>query len=268
MKKILKRTASHWDKVDALYDEFVEQADRTLGNAYQREYKILAEKIKQLYFEIQGRIEAGTMIASDIYNYDRYYKLLNEINEKLKQLGFNECEKLEREMFNFWKEQSKLLEADFKIPPVSDELIKRTIGQVWVNADNLLYSDRIWKHLGQLEERLSSGLVECVTQGRTADSLTAEIKEAFNVSWNQSRRIVRTELSHIQTVSHLEGYKEANIEYYKILVSDLCPCPICSEQANRLYRIDEQGPPWHPNCRCIVSPVLRPTDEELKTRTR
>lgn len=239
-QKIVQKTASHWDKINSLYDKYVDGIEKRLGPVYSKQYGALLEKIRDLYDQIMANIANGTMIASDIHRYKKYIELVNEIHQRLGILGAAEKDALEKTLFDFYRSNEALLQADFKIPPISDEAIKNVIGQVWASADNLLYSDRIWKHMSQLQELLTDGLTECVVSGQTADQLTGRIQDAFSVSWNQAKRIVRTELSHIQTVSHLNGYERIGIEWYKILVSDLGPCPICEELAKHIWPVSER----------------------------
>lgn len=74
--------------------------------------------------------------------------------------------------------------------------------------------------------------------------------------------LVRTTVSHIANVARSETYAE-NADVVKGLqwVATLDPstCPSCGSIDGKVWGLDEKHPtpPAHPNCRCVLTPILR-----------
>jgi len=94
--------------------------------------------------------------------------------------------------------------------------------------------------------------------------------------WNEM--VARTEIRSATTAASLDSYREGGLEYVEWLTAD-GGCELCAEyEAMGPVALDEgfgdiDGPPAHPNCLCVVLPVvgqfveeqsvLELTDEEL-----
>lgn len=103
--------------------------------------------------------------------------------------------------------------------------------------------------------------MECVTRGVPKDEVVKDIMNRYNVSFHQAETLVRTELSHIQTQAAVDRYIAAGCEKYEILTAD-DPCDeACIDANGKQYYfkdmvVGENMPPFHPNCRCTIVPIL------------
>ena len=86
--------------------------------------------------------------------------------------------------------------------------------------------------------------------------------ERFNVTYNQAKRITKTELSHILVQSAVDRYKAAGIDAYQFYtVEDERTCEECGALHGQIFpflnaEIGENMPPIHPNCRCTILPII------------
>ena len=252
MKKITRN--DHFSQVQALYDSTLQDTERQLLPEYQRVYRETSTKLKGIYWEIQEAKADDTLLASDLYRYDKYYKVVNELQEKIYALGGYEKGVLEDELIALYHENSRILGAEFGIPPLSDAKAVQAMNTIWCQ-DGMLWSDRIWKHKAQLINLVEQGMVNTITTGANSKELAKSIQQAFGTSWYDAQRLARTELAHIMNKAALDQYAEAGVEHYKVLVAD-GPCPICEELAQKEWTIDELVIPAHPNCRCCTIGVI------------
>ena len=65
--------------------------------------------------------------------------------------------------------------------------------------------------------------------------------ERFNVSYNNARRLARTEMSHIYNQSTLDKYKQAGVTKVKILTAKHGDhvCDVCESYEGKIYPIDK-----------------------------
>jgi SPP1 gp7 family putative phage head morphogenesis protein len=81
----------------------------------------------------------------------------------------------------------------------------------------------------------------------------------------RSLTIAITELNRAMSAAAIERYRQAEIEYMEWSVSD--PCPICAQNAGQVVQMGgtfnsgSTQPPAHPNCRCVLLPVIPEYDD-------
>ena len=69
-------------------------------------------------------------------------------------------------------------------------------------------------------------------------------------------------MTHVQTEAAADRYKDAGVTEYEILVAeDERLCNECGAMHGKRFPITEKqpginAPPFHPNCRCTIIPVL------------
>jgi len=92
---------------------------------------------------------------------------------------------------------------------------------------------------------------------------------------NRAKQIARTELTFAYNAGRLATYRESGlveaVRFYAI--SDERTCPVCSSRNNLTFRLDDpqnlaaSTPPMHPNCRCVLSPILAVPGQRVETQT-
>ena len=244
-----------WRDRDLLYNKQLEKAEGQLAKEYLRVFKKTKRDLLELYYEISN---GEDVLVSDLYKFNKYYDLLNNLNAELVKLGEKEIAITELTLGQMYERNSKLIDKELGFNSnLSPEKITTAINATWC-SDNKKWTDRVWNGKQGLEEKVRQGLVDCVARGDSKDRLVKQLMETFDIGYRQSDRLVRTELAYVQTRSTIDTYKEANVEYYEILTAeDEGVCDIC-DSADGKYRIDDTThlPPFHPNCRCSILAVI------------
>lgn len=215
--------------------------------------KLLRKEYLRIYKDISG--ELAKLIASlppdatadMIFKEDRLYRILSDMESKLTELGNFEKEKMTDSFRDFYlNNYQSVLSGEASTNILVDEnRITRAITANWA-GDGLNFSDRIWKNKRLLIEKLKTGLVDTVTTGRNWQTLSKEIQKTFGVSFSQAERLVRTELTHIQTQSTIDKYKDEGVEQVRYIAEPNC-CEHCREHNNKIFDIGKAPIiPLHP----------------------
>ena len=255
----MKKMNNYWKQREKLYDATLAKAQKKLGKEYVRCLNKTKKDLVALYNEIQLKTEAGTLLVSDLYKFNKYYELVNNLNENITKLGGQEIEVFNSVLTSMYEKNITILDKELAFSSaVNPEQVERAINSVWC-PDGKIWSDRIWSNKSALVERVKDGVVDCIARGDSKDRLVMELQKDFGIGYAQADRLARTELSYVQNKSTLDRYKTAGIEYYEVLESK--GCEECAELGGQRFRLDaaEVGvnlPPIHPNCRCTILAVL------------
>lgn len=245
-----------------LYNECLQVAEKELAKQYRRCANETRVKIEALYNELVASSADGTLLVSDLYKYNRYYDLLNNLNMNLRQLGQKEIELGNKTLTNMYHLNAQFIGDAFGfLPGVNEEYVKTAINAIWCR-DGKHWSSRVWSNKAQLEEAVKNGLVDCIASGMGKDELVKNLMGNFSVGFNQANRIARTELNYVQNQATYDSYKQAGITKYKFLAYlDNDTSDVCRDNNNQTYLLSQAEvgvnyPPLHPNCRSTVLAVL------------
>lgn len=181
--------------------------------------------------------------------------------------------------------------VDLNSPLVSAQA--RTVANAVWCVDGKNFSDRVWSNTDKLRQTLTEGLSDVLIRGKGPDEVATTItmeqfnlsvgdknKEAFSSAFQRSRTLVNTELAHVYNQAAIQRYRDAGCEYYQVLVApdntskakayntthpnakkQEYPCEDCMELDKKTFSFleMEEGvncPPFHPNCRCTIIPVI------------
>lgn len=248
---------------ERLLDAATGKAEKELAKQYIRCLNRTKQDIIALYKEIQLASVDGTLLISDLYRFNRYYDLMNNLNKELSKLGLAEQDIYENYMTELYNANSALLSHTMGFQPnVNNQNVKNALERVWCR-DGKHWSSRIWTNKALLQERVKNGVINSIATGSGKDELVKQLMKDFNVGYNNADRIARTELSYVRNQSTLDSYKEAGIEYYQFLATDDDDtCEEDRELDGKIFKLDEavvgvNYPPIHPNCRCSVLAVIK-----------
>ena len=118
----------------------------------------------------------------------------------------------------------------------------------------------MWDNKAKLQEDIEQGITDVITRGVGPDEISAFIAKDFSKSFHQAQTLVRTELTHVYTQAAAERYSNAGCEYYEVLSAQ--SDDECFDMNGAIIRFSEMiegdnAPPFHPNCRCTILPVIR-----------
>lgn len=255
-----------------LYDKTVRELDTELGRQYLRVSKDLKREFLSTIEELKDR--GGVIQPSDLYKSDRYYKLMNQVNEELSKLALKQTRVLENRLPEVYEKQS-LIEQNalgdrFGLYNTVDrEAAKTVITELWC-SDGKGLSDRIWKNKDILMQRLEQSLFDFVSRGQPTAQLTSDLiadqigqtaaefgsvlDDDFREAYNNARRLVRTETARIQNRATQDRYKDVGFTKYRIIAEPDC-CEVCDDLSKQVFDIDDLVLPAHPNCRCAMAAI-------------
>ena len=235
----------------------IDELETILKKEYLRLSDKLVSYLLDLYISILG--EDGKPLHSHLYQYNKYYEMLNKVQNELMQLGLKENRIFDDRLINLYEENCKILNKQFNLAiDIRTKDVLSIVKTDWV-GDGANYSDRIWKDKRRLAETIQEELVECVSLGKSPDKFTKVLMERFNVSYNNARRLARTEMAHVYNQSTLDKYKQAGITEVQILETiDEHTCEECRKLDKKIYPIDTVPQlPVHPNCRGTYLAVIK-----------
>lgn len=254
MKLLSKSRSSWWDKVAALYDHTYDKVSSQLGLIYQSTQKKIIYDMLTVYNEIMK--PGATPTVNNLYQYNRYYKMVNDINIKLRELGLQEIKITQQSLIDLYKANTELIGEQLAFTPVfTDEQIVRSVNSIWCQ-DGKLWSDRVWEDKNLLQSKMTEAMVDGVARGKSPDWLTKQLMEATGGSYNNTQRLLITELAHIQNQASLDSYKQGGVNAYKVL-HEPDACEICTELGQNSFDVNKAPViPAHPRCRCCTLAII------------
>jgi SPP1 gp7 family putative phage head morphogenesis protein len=234
-------------------DIAIEELIKELQRCYLKSANDLIPKLEKLYLEILSDTK-GEVLISHLYQYNRYYDIVNEINEELRNLGFKEAVLFEDELTGVYEYNRKLINPTWNLA-INKSAVEETINRIWVGDEN--WSSRIWKNTNKLSQTVRESLIQTFATGSTTDDFVKNLMKDFSVSYNQAKTLARTELAHCATQATIDGYIEMGVTQYKVITEKDC-CEECNDLSNKVFDInDPEGyVPMHPNCRCSIVAIV------------
>lgn len=249
-KDFKKRQKQYLAEVEALGEEaFTEKYRKKLKNMSARTY---VTKLDEINAAIRHQIELlNTKYHGDAKRLlqrsyeDNFYIFMFDIQ---KNVGFG---------------------VDFTA--LGKEQLDAAISAKWNGAN---YSDRIWTNKEKLITELQTITQQEFVRGRGLNVVSREFANRMNVSYNNARRLIRTEFNHVANQATLQSYKDSGIleEYEYLATLDNRTSDICRELDGKIFKLSEAQtgvnlPPLHPHCRSTTIPYFG-EDEELEGTER
>lgn len=149
-----------------------------------------------------------------------------------------------------------------------------------VHADRvgLIYS-RVYSDLNgitaEMDKQISRILAQGIADGLNPREMARQIADRVDkIGITRARTLARTEIVRAHHQANIQEFKSAGIEEVEVVAEwvtagDDRVCPICEPMNGKIFTIDAAGGmlPKHPNCRCVVTPVLREDVDKRKIRT-
>lgn len=263
---------SYWAERQALAQERLTRknaraVDKQLAKYYKQTLETTLDDFEQTYNKVLLSIEEGkTPTPADLYKLDKYWQTQAQLRRELNALGEKQIALLSKNFeVNFFEVYySFALPGETAYSTISTEAAQQMINQIWC-ADGKSWSRRVWENISKLQETLNEGLIECVVSGKKTTQLKNILQERFGVSYSGANRLVRTEMAHIQTMAAKQRYQDYGLTEYEILGNDDDSCGNHGVDCHALdgkkflyaeMKIGVNAPPFHPNCKCCIVPVV------------
>lgn len=165
-----------------------------------------------------------------------------------------------REIFGIQKDTG----LGFSFSNFSQRDVDRILRSNWSGGN---YSQRIWKDVNGMTERLKRELLVSMLSGRSGEKTARIFQEQFGVNAYCARRIVRTESAYVANAAQATAYDEAGIERYRFVATlDSRTCECCAALDGKVFELAKAKPgtnypPMHPFCRSTT--IADFGDEEL-----
>lgn len=163
------------------------------------------------------------------------------------------------------------LGMSYKLKPVKQDVLDDIINK---KIDGKTYSSRIWHNKNQVAKTIKKEVNDFLNGKTDVNSISKSIKNRFDVNYNISERLVRTEIAKVQCEANEVWANEHNIKKQLFCATlDGKTSKICQSLDGTIYDFDDEHkriPPLHPNCRsCLIDIVdgWKPTqrfDNETK----
>ncbi len=115
------------------------------------------------------------------------------------------------------------------------------------------------------QQAVNEMVAAAIRDGQTNGDLADTLSDVFGFSSERAMLIARTETAAAETAGALIGYQASGVVSEKQWLADPDACDDCADLDGEVVPIDEtfsdgeDGPPDHPNCRCVVVPVVAPS---------
>lgn len=129
---------------ELLYDKTLLEYQQELSKQYLYSMEQVKKDIVALYDEIIASSYDGTLLASDLYKYNRYFSLVKSLNKQLKALGQKEIKITDKKLLDMYQKTSVAVGQSLGFSgEFNQKQAKEVINAVWC-ADGKNWSTRIW----------------------------------------------------------------------------------------------------------------------------
>ena len=157
------------------------------------------------------------------------------------------------------------LGISYTLKPVKQNILNKIINK---KIDGKTYSNRIWSNKNKVAKTLKKEINDFLNGKTDVNTISKNIKNRFDVNYNISNRLVRTEIAKTQCEANEVWAKQHNIKKQMFCATlDSKTSKICQSLDGKIYNFNDEDkkiPPLHPNCRsCLIDMV-----EGWKPKTR
>lgn len=194
---------------------------------------------------------------------NKWYQLTGKLTKEVNGLGRAQSKALKSGLTTLDKgivkdvskqlQKYTFLEA---LPGVNKLPEQSIINTVWCK-DGRSIADRIIRNDAWLAERVKSDILNAAHANLSPEELEKILKKDFQMAFNQTERLIRTEAAHTETAAAVKAYKEHGITHGRWVAHPDC-CDHCQDNNGLIRPLDEleSEVPAHPNCLCSIEPVI------------
>lgn len=134
--------------------------------------------------------------------------------------------------------------------------------------DGKTYSDRLYGHVSQFQQKLAFVLEEGITNGKGLDWMMDSWRKLTGSTAYDTARLLKTETMAMWSQATKDAYLEMGIQYVEIIGDAVCG-GICLDYVGEAIPLAEAEvgdllPPYHPNCACSYVAYEEAVPDELK----
>lgn len=163
-------------------------------------------------------------------------------------------------------EMQKGFQVGFDVAQVDNRRVTKLLDKPWT-ADQMTFSDRIWKSKVQLLDSVSTELTQMCILGKSPDEAISNIAKRMNVAKSQAGRLVMTENAYFGSAAQKQCYQDLDVEQYQIVATlDSRTSDICRQLDGKVFDMKDYepgvtAPPFHVYCRTCTVPYFADNDD-------
>lgn len=168
----------YWEKRQLeLLHKSVAEAQKELAIIYSGAYRDIYARLVDLYEKI---CVDDAPLVSRLYQYNRYYNLMNSLLDITRELGFKEEDLLTNSLTKLYEDNQRILQKAFPMTShIDEETIDRLIHEDWV-GDGMNYSDRVWKNKTEMAIRAKNIVMRSIANGDSPTKFIRELEPYMN----------------------------------------------------------------------------------------
>ena len=149
------------------------------------------------------------------------------------------------------------LGISYTLKPVKQNVLNKIINK---KIDGKTYSNRIWNNKNKIAKMLKKEINDFLNGKTDINSISKNIKYRFDVNYNISNRLVRTEIAKVQCEANEVWAKQHNIKKQMFCATlDRRTSKICQSLDGKVFNYNDSNKtitPLHQNCRlCLIDIV-------------
>lgn len=163
-------------------------------------------------------------------------------------------------------EIAKGVEVGFSLEALDIDKIDTVLAHPWAQ-DGKAFSDRIWDNKDKLVRNLHNELAQNIIRGESPQKAINNLAKKMKVSKIQAGNLIMTETAAVASRARKKCFEELDVEAYEIDATlDGRTCEACGSMDRKVFKMDEYevgvtAPPFHPRCRCDISPAFDDWEE-------
>lgn len=256
-------------QLNPTYQKMIEQimldADKFVNeqmiSVYKNQKKHMDELQKYIALLYSRKATDGLLNVTD----KEKRSIITELDVQLKAMGkdlgqqeIDEVTKILEESYTTtYYHNAYALDFGFK-DTVSFNILKKEYINAAINTPlaEEMFSDRIWKNKAHLIDTLRSSLVDTMKGNKHLDQIAKEVKNRFNVTAYESKRLVNNENTRVQSQAIDDIGRNTGVKKQMFMATlDDRTRPLDASYDGTIWDINDTNkpvPPLHVSCRCVL----------------
>lgn len=264
LKLVLSLLAEAYDEQDKL--------DKVLAHLSEEVFKELVKEIKRL--ERDGKIDLEKKIdlnnnpailtalkqieRDQLHKFTDYIWIASQVIEESLIHSYQQTLNTTYQMFNYTKAIDQSSPGPVSLQSLlgnKDNYVREQVLKVPWCQDGKIYSERLYGHVRNFQEKLAYVLEEGIAKGKGMEWMMKTWRELTGATAYDTARLLKTETMAMWSRATKTAYLEMGVEYV-VMVGDAECGGICLDYVDNdpiplaEAEIGDLLPPYHPNCAC------------------
>ena len=161
----------------------------------------------------------------------------------------------------------------FDVSQIDDRKLQNILSKPWT-ADNMTFSDRVWKSRTQMIDALHTELTRTCILGKAPDEAIEHMTRFVDGKVKNAKvaagRLVMTEAAYFGSAAQKDCFNDLEVEFFEIIATlDNKTSEVCQDMDGKHfpmseYEIGVTAPPFHVWCRSCTAPWFEDDDDGMR----